>query len=53
MLRFKFESETFLWFYAITLAHVEKCVCWSHGVLVIGATWRTVTRIKAEVGDLV
>jgi hypothetical protein len=32
MLRFEFESGTFSWFYAITLAHVENHVCLSRGV---------------------
>jgi hypothetical protein len=32
MQKFEFESETFLWFYAITFVRVENHVCLSHGV---------------------
>jgi hypothetical protein len=53
MPRFEFESETFLWFHHIILVRVENRVCLSHGVQVAGAIWRAVTRIVAEVGDLV
>jgi hypothetical protein len=35
------------------LCHVEKHVCLSHDVYVIGAAWRAATRIKVGVGDLV
>jgi hypothetical protein len=53
MPRFEFEPETFLWFHHIILVRVENCVCLSRGVQVAGAIWRVVTRIVAEVGDLV
>jgi hypothetical protein len=32
MLRFEFESGTFLWFYAITFVRVENHGCLSHSV---------------------
>jgi hypothetical protein len=35
------------------LSCVKNRVCLSHGVQVIGATWRVSTRIVAGVGDLV
>jgi hypothetical protein len=37
-------------FYLVSL---ENRVCLSHGVQVVGAAWRAVTRIVARVGDLV
>jgi hypothetical protein len=35
------------------LFHVEKRVCLSHDVSMIGATWQVATRIEAGVGNLV
>jgi hypothetical protein len=37
MLRFEFESGTFMWFYAIIFVRVENRVYLSHGVYVTGA----------------
>jgi hypothetical protein len=50
---FKFESGTIYLFYLFPLFHLENRICLSHGVQVIGAAWRAVTRIMAGVGDLV
>jgi hypothetical protein len=53
MLRFEFESEIFLWFYAFIFICVENRVCLSHGVQLAGAAWRAATRIQTRVGDLI
>jgi hypothetical protein len=49
--RFEFKSGTFWLFYLIFVS-LENHVCLSHGVQVTDATWQTVTRIVARVGDL-
>jgi hypothetical protein len=39
--------------FLLSLSRSENHVCLSHGVQVVGATWRAATRIMAGVGDLV
>jgi hypothetical protein len=51
--RFEFESGTFCLFYLYPLVHVENRISLSHGMQVVGATWRAMMRIVAGVGDLV
>ncbi len=53
MPRFEFESGRFRWFYPHYHVRMEKDICLSRGVQVTGATWQTVMRIVAGVGDLV
>jgi hypothetical protein len=50
---FEFESEIVSFVFLLPLFHLENHVCLSHGVQVAGAACCTVTRIVAEVGDLV
>jgi hypothetical protein len=51
--RFEFESRTFYFIFLLPLFRLENRVCLSRGVQVVGAAWRTATRIVAEVRDLV
>jgi hypothetical protein len=37
----------------LSLFYVENRVCLSHGVQLVGVAWRAMTRILAEVGELV
>jgi predicted metal-binding membrane protein len=37
----------------LSLLHMENRVCLSHGVYVVGVTWRVAMRIVVGVGDLV
>jgi hypothetical protein len=49
--RFEFESGIVLFF--LSLVHLKNRVCLSRGVQEAGATWRAATRTVAGVGDLV
>jgi hypothetical protein len=41
-----------LFYFPLSLFHLEKRVCLSHGVQVAGAAWRAAMRIVAGVEDL-
>jgi hypothetical protein len=45
MARFEFESGMFL--FSLSLVRSENRVCLSHGVQEVGATWRAATRTVA------
>jgi hypothetical protein len=51
--RFEFESRTVSFCFSFTLVSLENHVCFSRGVQVAGAVWRTAMRAVAGVGDLV
>jgi hypothetical protein len=51
--RFEFKSGIVLFVFLLSLFCLENRVCLSHGVQVVGAAWRAVTRIVEGVGDLV
>jgi hypothetical protein len=51
--RFEFESEIVCFVFLLPLFRSENHVCLSHGVQVVGATWRAAMMTVAGVGDLV
>jgi hypothetical protein len=52
-MRFEYESGTVLFCFPFILFRLEKHVCLSRGVQVVGAAWRAATRTVVRVGDLV
>jgi hypothetical protein len=46
-------SGWFCFVFLLSLVRLEKHVCLSRGVQVVGAAWRAATRTVAGVGDLV
>jgi hypothetical protein len=51
--RIEVKSGTISFVLPLFLFCVENHICFSHGVHVVGAAWRAVMRIMAEIWDLV